>query len=140
MSQFLTLTQGKILFLLSVAFAAGACWCLWLWWQAFSILLITGFISFAQDSISAYFESDSDDPWIERTVFIIAIGYVALFFICMWRRNEMAGGELFGAFILFLGKIRKETFGQPPARLTMEDLTPVPPRSQPSALSPQPLQ
>ncbi len=76
-------------------------------------MLITGFVLFAQEAISNFFEHENPDGWIKATVFITAFGYAVMFYFSIWYKNEMAGAELFGGFILFLRKLLKEVMNIP---------------------------
>lgn len=102
------ITPSFLLFVMTFALTAGACHCLRVWWQAFSLALITAFVLFAQEAISRFFQTNTKDIWIKLTVFLVAVGYGTMFYFCVFTKNEMAGGELIGGFTLFLRKLLKE--------------------------------
>ena len=101
--------QSFLLFLMTVALTAGACRCLRIYWQAFSLVLISGFIIFAQEAISKYFEHPAPDKWIQYSILVASVGYAMMFYFCIVWTNETAGAEIFGGFILFLRKLLKES-------------------------------
>lgn len=103
-------TEGRVLFLLCLALCVGANWSLFKWNAGFSVALVLGFIVVAQECISAYFESGSDDPLQVKIVLLMTAGYCALFGMCLWKWNDLVGGELIVGFLTFARKLQKEYF------------------------------
>ena len=120
-------TEGATLFMLSVVATSLSCQILWSWWVALIGLAIGGYIGLAQLTIILYFESDSDDPWLKRTVLLYVVGYAALCSISFHRGNEQAAFGCISGLIAFLTSLLKLVFtGEKP---TLPTVT-IPPKEQ----------
>lgn len=104
------ITEGRIVYLLSAAFAVGAATSIVQWNQEYSVALVTGFIVFAQETISQYFASGNGDPIKKKIVVMLAIGYCALFGLVQHYWNPVIGGQLIAGFMLFSRKLGREYF------------------------------
>lgn len=106
------LTEGTIIYLGSVSLAIAVICSLIQSNQAISMSLCLGYVLFAQQVISAFFEGKSDDDKIKRRiVMVLMIGYIAIFGVLLWRWNDLVSGSVTTGYLFFIQKLGKSYFG-----------------------------